>query len=52
MLLNDVRVYFKRFWTGIMPEREDMEVAIIHHRRKMMVESNGKNASVPESQKK
>ncbi len=43
MLLNDVRVYFRRFWTGVKPEREDVEVAVIHHRRKKMLESNGKD---------
>ena len=44
MLLNDVQVFFRRFWTGIRPEREDVEIAIIHHRRKMMLEANGKSA--------
>jgi hypothetical protein len=51
MLLNDVRVYFRRFWTGTMPEREDVEVAIIHHRRKMLLESNGRRSSKSQSQK-
>jgi len=49
MLLNDIRVFFRRFWTGVRPEREDVEVAIIHHRRKMMLEANGKNSNKPES---
>jgi multidrug efflux pump subunit AcrB len=49
MLLNDVRVFFRQFWTGVKPEREDVEVAIIHHRRKMMLEANGKNSNKPES---
>jgi multidrug efflux pump subunit AcrB len=52
MLLNDVRVYFKQFWTGRKPEREDVEIAVIHYRRKMLVESNDKDVSEPESQKK
>ncbi|MCK5171618.1 MAG: efflux RND transporter permease subunit, partial [Bacteroidales bacterium] len=40
MLLNDVRVYLKYLWTGIRPEREDVEVAIILHKRKMKYERN------------
>lgn len=42
MLLNDFRVYRKYLWTGIKPEREDVEVAIIHERRKNRYEQNGK----------
>ena len=49
MLLNDVQVFFRRFWTGVRPEREDVEIAIIHHRRKMMLEANGKNSDKPSS---
>ncbi len=40
MLLNDVRVYLKLLWTGIKPEREDVEVAIILNKRKLKYESN------------
>jgi multidrug efflux pump subunit AcrB len=40
MLLNDLRVYMKYLWTGIKPEREDVEVAIILHKRKMRYEKN------------
>ena len=40
MLLNDVRVYLKYLWTGVRPEREDVEVAIILHKRKMKYERN------------
>jgi multidrug efflux pump subunit AcrB len=47
MLLNDIRVYFRRFWTGVKPEREDMEVAVIHYRRRMMLESNKENDNMP-----
>ncbi len=40
MLLNDIRVYLKLLWTGIKPEREDVEVAIILNKRKLKYESN------------
>ncbi|MCK5168603.1 MAG: efflux RND transporter permease subunit, partial [Bacteroidales bacterium] len=40
MLLNDVRVYLKFLWTGLKPEREDVEVAIILNKRKLKYESN------------
>ncbi|MBI9055824.1 MAG: efflux RND transporter permease subunit [Bacteroidales bacterium] len=40
MLLNDVRVYLKYLWTGIKPEREDVEVAIILQKRRMKYEQN------------
>jgi multidrug efflux pump subunit AcrB len=40
MLLNDTRVYLKQLWTGKKPEREDVEIAIIHNRRKMKYESD------------
>ncbi len=45
MLLNDARVYFRRIWTGVKPEREEVEVAIIHHRRKMMLEEKRNNVN-------
>jgi multidrug efflux pump subunit AcrB len=50
MLLNDLNVYFRRIWTGVRPAREDVEIAIIHHRRKLMLEANGKNSNKPASQ--
>jgi multidrug efflux pump subunit AcrB len=43
MLLNDTRVYLIRLWTGVKPEREEVEVAVIHHRRKIMLEANKEN---------
>jgi Cu/Ag efflux pump CusA len=49
MLLNDVRVFVRQFMTGVRPEREDVEVAIIHHRRKLLLEANGKNSNNQES---
>jgi multidrug efflux pump subunit AcrB len=52
MLLNDVRVYFRHLWTGVKPEREEVEVAIIQHKRKLMVESNHKDSSEREPQNK
>ena len=50
MLLNDVRVYMKYLWTGIKPEREDVEVAIILHKRKIKYERNG-HAPIQEESK-
>ena len=50
MLLNDVRVYMKYLWTGMKPEREDVEVAIILHKRKMKYERNG-HAPIQEENK-
>lgn len=41
MLLNDVRVFLKYLWTGVKPEREDVEIAIILQKRKMKFEQNG-----------
>ncbi|MCK4749967.1 MAG: hypothetical protein KAT15_23085, partial [Bacteroidales bacterium] len=49
MLLNDIRVFFRKFWTGERPEREDVEVAVIHHRRKLLIEANGKKLKDAES---
>ena len=40
MLLNDMRVFLKYLWTGVRPEREEVEVAIILHKRKMKYEKN------------
>lgn len=40
MLLNDIRVYFKFLWTGVKPEREDVEIAIILNKRKTKYETN------------
>lgn len=40
MLLNDFRVFMKYLWTGVRPEREDMEVAIILNKRRIKYESN------------
>jgi multidrug efflux pump subunit AcrB len=42
MLLNDFRVFLKYLWTGIRPEREDVEVAILLNKRKMKYEQNRK----------
>ena len=38
MLLNDTRIYARYLWTGIKPEREDVEVAIIQNKRKLKYE--------------
>jgi len=40
MLLNDFRVFMKYLWTGVRPEREDVEVAIQLHKRRMKYETN------------
>lgn len=40
MLLNDVRVYARYLWTGVRPEREDVEVAIIQNKRKQKYEDS------------
>jgi len=42
MLLNDVRVFLKYLWTGIRPEREEVEVAIILNKRRLKYEKNSK----------
>ena len=41
ILLNDFSVYFKYLLTGKKPEREDVEVAIKDHKRKLKYEKNG-----------
>ena len=38
MLLNDIRVLARTLWTGVAPEREDVEVALIQYRRKVEYE--------------
>ncbi len=43
MLLSDFRVYTKYLWTGVRPEREDVETAIVLHRKKLEYEKNGAN---------
>ncbi|MGM0504951.1 MAG: efflux RND transporter permease subunit, partial [Bacteroidota bacterium] len=40
MLLNDFRVFMKYLWTGVRPEREDVEVAIQLNKRRMKYETN------------
>ena len=41
ILLSDFRVFARYLWTGIKPEREDVEVAIINHKRKIAYTKNG-----------
>lgn len=43
MLLNDARVYAKYLWTGSRPEREDVEIALVLHKRRTKYESNPDN---------
>ena len=42
MLLNDVRVYFRKLWTGVKPEREEVEIANIHHKRELEIRAKRK----------
>lgn len=42
ILLNDIQVYVRYLFTGIKPEREEVESAIKHHKRKTKYEKNGK----------
>ncbi len=48
MLLNDVNVLIRKVWTGKNPEREDVESAIIQHRRRKDYEKNGEEELVVE----
>jgi hypothetical protein len=48
MLLNDVNVFIRKLWTGIRPEREDVESAIIQLRRRRDYEKNGEEELVME----
>jgi len=41
MLLSDVSVFMKKLWTGVKPEREDVEIAVIYQRKRMRFEANG-----------
>ena len=43
ILLNDFRVYFKYLLTGKKPKREEVETAVIHHKRKLKYEENETN---------
>jgi multidrug efflux pump subunit AcrB len=40
MLLSDFRVFTKHLWTGIKPTREEVETAVILHKRKLAYEKN------------
>ncbi|MCD4709558.1 MAG: efflux RND transporter permease subunit, partial [Bacteroidales bacterium] len=40
MLLSDARVYIRYLWTGVKPTREEVETAIIQHKRKLKFEKN------------
>ncbi|MEN8122488.1 MAG: efflux RND transporter permease subunit [Bacteroidota bacterium] len=40
ILLSDLRVYTKYILTGKKPEREEVETAVIHHKRKLKYEGN------------
>ena len=38
MLLNDFKVAMKYLWTGKKPEREEVEIAIIHQKKKLALQ--------------
>jgi multidrug efflux pump subunit AcrB len=40
MLLNDARVYARYLWTGVRPTPEEVETAVIHHKRELRFERN------------
>lgn len=40
MLLNDMKVYLRYLWTGVKPEREEVEVAIQLQKRRIKYETN------------
>ena len=42
MLLNDTQVYLQKLWTGVKPEREEVEIAIIYQKKRQRFEANGK----------
>jgi multidrug efflux pump subunit AcrB len=41
MLISDIKVVLKQLWTGIKPEREEVESALIQRRRRLEFEMNG-----------
>ncbi|MEA1875606.1 MAG: efflux RND transporter permease subunit [Bacteroidota bacterium] len=41
MILNDFKVLLFRIWTGVKPEREDVEIAVIHAKRDNKYRANG-----------
>ena len=41
MLLSDFRMFTKRLWTGKEHSREELETAVILHKRKLAYERNG-----------
>ena len=41
MVLSDFRVYARYLWTGVKPSREEVETAVVLHRRKLEYEKNG-----------
>ncbi len=48
MLLSDFRVFTYQLWHGIKPEREEVETAVILHKRKLSYEKNGENSNTDE----
>jgi len=49
MLLSDFRVFTYYLWHGIKPEREEVETAVILHKRKLAYEKNGENSKTDEA---
>jgi multidrug efflux pump subunit AcrB len=40
ILLNDAKVYARHLWTGVKPTPEEVETAVIHHKRELRFERN------------
>jgi len=49
MLLSDFRVFTKYLWTGVRPEREEVETAVLMNKRKLAYEKNGTELNTEES---
>lgn len=49
MLLSDLRMFTKRLWTGEKHSREELETAVILHKRKLAYERNSEKSDNEES---
>ncbi|MEE4115702.1 MAG: efflux RND transporter permease subunit [Marinilabiliaceae bacterium] len=41
MLISDIKVLLKQLWTGVKPEREEVESALLQRKRRLEFEQNG-----------
>ncbi|MGM0463815.1 MAG: efflux RND transporter permease subunit [Bacteroidota bacterium] len=48
MLLNDFNVFIRKIWTGVAPEKEDVEAVIIQYRRRKDYEKNNEEDLITE----